>query len=221
MTKMVLVSLAYRTNGKPVCWPSLATIAVDCGIDRKNVPRYIRQLASANLIVVTKRTLKGALSNEYVLTMRTPRPHTESDVSSDRGQGVSSQRPTNLEVRKEEEDSEATPLPPVDPVKEIFDRGLKILGGTHRSLLGKMRQSHGDEAVLDAILACEAEGPSEPVAFFIGCLKRAPPARNGHDRESPVTKLYKGAMRAADKLDREEADRRDGVAPLVPLLDRR
>jgi uncharacterized protein YdaU (DUF1376 family) len=126
---------------------------------------------------------------------------------------------THTQIHKE--DSEASPLLPTDPVKEIFDRGLAILGPTHRSLLGKMRKDHGDEAVLGAIIACETEGPSEPVAFFIGCLKRAPPMRNGHDKDSPVTKLYKGAMRAADKLDRQEEDRRAGGPTVIPLLDRR
>jgi uncharacterized protein YdaU (DUF1376 family) len=128
-----------------------------------------------------------------------------------------------------EEDSEASPLPPSDPVKEIFDRGLAILGPTHRSLLGKFRKSHGDEAVLDAILSCEAEGPSEPVGFFIGCLKRAPPARNGHDKDSPVTTLYKGAYRAAEAIierdriaaARGQADSSIDIAPVIPLLDRR
>jgi len=128
---------------------------------------------------------------------------------------ITSQKPKKASSRRRE----GTAPPPPDPVGAIFDRGLKILGPNHRRLLGKFRQTRGDEAVLEAILACEAAAPSDPVAFFLGCLKRAPPARNGHDKDSAVTKLYRGAMRAADKLDREEADRRAGRSPAQPLLD--
>jgi hypothetical protein len=102
-TKTILVALAYRANGKPVCWPSLSTIATDCGLSRKNVPRYIRQLVEAGLIAVRRRTLTGAQSNEYVLCMRTQCPHHEDNLSSQGEQGVSSEGYPNLEVRKERE----------------------------------------------------------------------------------------------------------------------
>lgn len=127
-------------------------------------------------------------------------------------------------------DSEASPLaaePPYDPVKDIFDRGLKMLGGDtkpHRSLLGKARRDHGDEAVLAAIVACEHEMPSEPAEYLIGCLSRAGPRRNGHSK-SPGDKLWEGAYRAAESYNRKhgivEGDRGDRDATVVPLLDRR
>ena len=127
-------------------------------------------------------------------------------------------------------DSEASPLaaePPYDPVKDIFDRGLKMLGGDtkpHRSLLGKARRDHGDEAVLAAIVACEHEMPSEPAEYLIGCLSRAGPRRNGHSK-SPGDKLWEGAFRAAESYNRKhgivEGDRGDRDATVVPLLDRR
>jgi hypothetical protein len=235
ITKMVLLALAHRTNGTAVCWPSFAAIATDCCLDRKNVPRYLRQLVDAKLITINRRSIgAGALANEYVLPVTTPCPHTEDtlcphhedNLSSHRGQGVSSQRHTNQEVR-EEEGSVASlrpaaqpPAPPPDPVKEIFDRGLAILGAGRRSLLGKMRQQHGDEAVLQAIVACEAEQPSEPAAFFLGCLQRAPP-RNGHAKDSPVTTLYKGAYRAAQAWNKRHGIGDSGISEpaAFPLLD--
>ena len=220
--KLVLLKLADHANDEGECWPSQGRIATDCGLTRETVNRQIKLLTDLGLLRLEHRLNgTGQQSNRYflrcdipshppVISRHTPvtTDHTPCDLSSHR-----------TVIEPSEEDSEATPLLPADPVKAIFDRGLAMLGPTHRSLLGKMRRDHGDETVLSAIIACEEEGPSEPVAFFIGCLKRAPPARNGHDKDSPVTKLYKGAMRAADKLDREEADRRAGISPLVPLLD--
>jgi hypothetical protein len=216
--KLVLLKLADHANEDGwECWPAQGRIAADCGIPRETVNRQVKALAEAGLIRVEQRTNgTGKLSNRYFLLCDAAshpdviHRHILCDPAS--------HKPSIEEPLRE--DPAASQRPPDDPVKEIFDRGLKILGGGHRSLLGKFRKSHGDEAVLDAILSCEAEGPSEPVAFFIGCLKRAPPA-NGHAKDSPVTKLYRGAMRAADKLDRQEEDRRTGRPAIVSLLDSR
>lgn len=131
-----------------------------------------------------------------------------------------------LRLRRAEAEEPPPSPPPPDPVKEIFDRGLKILGPTHRSLLGEMRRDHGDEAVLEAVLATEREAASEPIEFFLGCLRRATRTRNGQDaKDSPVTKLYKGAYRAVEKIiERERRARAEGNhgasdSSLVPLLD--
>jgi hypothetical protein len=42
-----------------------------------------------------------------------------------------------------------------------------------RSLIGKARKEHGDLAVLAAVERCESEHPSDPLPFFLGCLKAA------------------------------------------------
>lgn len=128
-----------------------------------------------------------------------------------------------------EEDSEATPLLPADPVKAIFDRGLTILGQAHRSLLGKMRRDHGDEAVLAGIIACEAEQPSEPVSFFIACMSRAPPINGrgngkhpGTYRPGPVAALFEGGYNAAEAyIRRHQGDLEPDPASALPLLDRK
>jgi uncharacterized protein YdaU (DUF1376 family) len=131
-------------------------------------------------------------------------------------------------LRSEEEDSEelrssgaarAPPLP-YDGVKTLWDKGLSILGPKQRSLLGKLRKSHGDPAVLAAIVDCEAENPSDPPAFLIACCQR----RHDNDRKlSPVENLYLGAARAADAFDRRqrEAARCPDCDTVEPLLDRR
>ncbi len=66
-----------------------------------------------------------------------------------------------------------------DPTKAIWDRGLRILGSRRRSLFGKMRQEHGDPAVLEAIVLCEDEHPSDPAAFFVKCLANRRRRTNG------------------------------------------
>jgi hypothetical protein len=108
--------------------------------------------------------------------------------------------------------------PSDDPVKELFDRGLKILGMAQRALLGKFRKRHGDVVVLEAICACEREQPSDPAAYFVRCCE----AHAGKpQRKTPVTTLWEGAYHAALKWDQEHPDRRDGGKPDEPLLGRR
>jgi uncharacterized protein YdaU (DUF1376 family) len=113
----------------------------------------------------------------------------------------------------------APPMPP-DGAKSLWDKGLSILGPKQRSLLGKLRKSHGDPAVLAAIVQCEEENPSDPPAFLIACCQR----RHDNDRKlSPVESLYLGAARAADAFDRRQ--REAACCPdcdaVEPLLDRR
>lgn len=81
--------------------------------------------------------------------------------------------------------AEATPA---DPVRDLWSRGVRALGDhpASRSLLGKMRKEHGDLAVMDAILACEIEAPSEPIAYLRACLRgaKANGRQNPHDAET-------------------------------------
>lgn len=76
---------------------------------------------------------------------------------------------------KESSGGESPPGHPFDPVKDLWDRGLKIVGTDHRSLLGKMRKVHGDPAVLAAIVSCEEQTPSEQLSYFVKCLSKPKP----------------------------------------------
>lgn len=68
--------------------------------------------------------------------------------------------------------------PPEDPVKALFDDGVKILGdaGTPerqaRSQIGKWRKNHGDDATRTAIQTAADMGISEPVAWIEASLNR-------------------------------------------------
>lgn len=72
--------------------------------------------------------------------------------------------------------SESAATAPVDPVKELFDRGVAIFVGAGlaaakaREIIGKGRKEFGDVMVMAAISTCERDRPSEPVSYFSACL---------------------------------------------------
>lgn len=96
------------------------------------------------------------------------------NVTTSQGQG---------QGRSKKEGSEANAsggaVPPDDPVKALWDRGLTILGEKNRALLGKARREYGDVEVFAAIKSCEDEQPSDPAGFFFGCLTAARKRKNG------------------------------------------
>lgn len=72
---------------------------------------------------------------------------------------------------------------PPKPADVIFALGVPLLTASAvteknaRSMLGLMRKSHGDAAVIAAIQRCADERPVEPVAWLQGVLKARPPPR--------------------------------------------
>ena len=82
-----------------------------------------------------------------------------------------------------------TGVPP-EPGEQIFGLGVPLLTAANvternaRSMLGLMRKTHGDAAVLDALQRCAEAKPLEPVAWLQAALKRAPPrsAESARDR---------------------------------------
>ena len=59
-----------------------------------------------------------------------------------------------------------------DPIKDLWDRGLAIIGKDHRSLLGKMVKQYTQPVVLAAIVECENERPVDAAAYFVACCER-------------------------------------------------
>jgi uncharacterized protein YdaU (DUF1376 family) len=108
----------------------------------------------------------------------------------------------------------AAPEPP-DLVKELWDRGVKLLGPQQsaRNVIGRMRQDFGDPAVMDAIIACEANCISDPIPYLRACLLRSKENGNGRNhRVSARENLWLGFAQAADC----DPDR----PPAPALLDR-
>jgi hypothetical protein len=122
------------------------------------------------------------------------------------------------EGKKEErkEDSGAIAPGDADPVKQLWDRGLVIVGKHNRALLGKLCKQHGKVVVMEAIVFTEQETRADPLSFLLGCLKHTKEI-NGHGgKQSPGEKLFEGAYRAALAYD---ARQRVGQPFDEPLLD--
>jgi len=78
--------------------------------------------------------------------------------------------------------------PKIDPVKVLFDEGVRLLTDTGtpepqaRSLIGRWRKNHGDEATRTAIQAAYDHGAVAPVEFIAASLTRAPKAHETWDQ---------------------------------------
>ncbi len=114
---------------------------------------------------------------------------------------------------------------PADPVKDLWDRGLKLLinAGVQatkaRPLIGKWRREFGDAAVMAAIAAAETEVASEPIGFLSACLanSRAANGVNGLGRKTAATERFERGRQATldaclriEKRNRER-EARDGT----------
>lgn len=93
--KLVLVRLADMANDEGVCWPSYASIARDCEIDRRSVRRIVASLEAAGIVRREARHNPRGLQATNWLTVcppddRKPAEEGGTGVSSSRGTGVSS-----------------------------------------------------------------------------------------------------------------------------------
>lgn len=65
----------------------------------------------------------------------------------------------------------------IDPTKAMFDAGIVLLAGAGvsdakaRSVIGKWKRDHGEEAVMSALGKAKREGALEPIAFIEGCFR--------------------------------------------------
>lgn len=87
--KLVLVAIAKHVNhlkSRDHCWPNLATLADECGIERRSVRRHVAELEIAGLLRrdPRERSNRSQTSNLIVLLMDTPgrqRPASGTDES--------------------------------------------------------------------------------------------------------------------------------------------
>lgn len=94
------------------------------------------------------------------------------------------------EDREEDSVAKATGAgaPQFDPVKALFDDGVRLLGDTGtnerqaRSLIGKWRKAHGDEATREAIQAAYDQGITMPVEWITRRLVAAGPVGESWDQ---------------------------------------
>jgi uncharacterized protein YdaU (DUF1376 family) len=102
-----------------------------------------------------------------------------------------------------------------DPVKILWNKGLALLLGAQlpdgraRRLIGGWRKEFSDAAVLAAIVACEHEAASEPVAFIASCLHNSRKGMNGHGRLTAANERFIAGREATFRavLDAEDRER--------------
>lgn len=92
--------------------------------------------------------------------------------------------PPDAQIEVQEDAALPAVIKPVDLVRHLWDRGKAQLGQKSGSLIGKMRAEYGDVAVLEAIVACEDEAPSNPPAFFVKVLQTRRAGAAGRGRRS-------------------------------------
>jgi hypothetical protein len=66
--KIVLLALAEHADERNECFPSMATLAEECGMCRRNILRVVEKLVEKKLIFIKKRvTAHGKSSHDYTL----------------------------------------------------------------------------------------------------------------------------------------------------------
>lgn len=144
--------------------------------------------------------------NQYVTENVTePEKGATSSVTGSKGQG---QGQGQIE---EDSDAAASGAAAPDPIKDLWNRGLAILGEKHRALLGKMRKEYTEVVLLEAIVETERECPIEPVAYLIACCQRRKAnGRNGTGGHDSALDIL---ARAAVDHDERQGYRGPAEAP--------
>jgi uncharacterized protein YdaU (DUF1376 family) len=112
--------------------------------------------------------------------------------------GCFSENLTTNYQRKKDSDADAsaavTAAKAPDPVKELWDRGLAILGKNRRSVFAKYLKTYDAVIVLAAIVETENEQPFDALPYFIRACERRK-ANGKHDHARAIADLGEWARR--------------------------
>lgn len=168
---------------------SQAMIAAGSGMTRQQVRTFLEVLKREK--VIHTRPAQNLTKGRTIVTVcnydkyQTPQPSSNQAATK---QQPTKEQDNNIPVG---EGAFATS----DPVKILFDSGVKILTGSGvrqqqaRALLGRWRKDYGVEPVIAAIGACQREGAVEPVAFITKALSSAKQRREGHPEIGDVKEV--------------------------------
>ena len=207
----VLWSIATRTDNRTgICERSQDWLAGRLGCDPRHLRRSIHRLTVEGLIAGEQQLHKGRRGfNQYRIQIRASASRAgEDDHVQTVGHGCPMEPcPEDTGVRSPEdtgvraypflEDPVSTRAKALadDPGKFIFNEGLEFLLRNSprketglRSLLGKLRQKYGDQAVADALGVAIDTKPSEPIAFIQGCLRKGSDDERASHNASHSTK---------------------------------
>ena len=207
---------------------SLSYMAEETGAGVQVVRTFLRRLEAENAI--SRKSAHGLTQSRTVITIcNYEKYQSKEDVANTDTNTV----PTQCQHTKEQLNTSVlrTGEDRRDPAAVIFTDCLAVLtdGGVPikqaRSLLGKWRKQHGDEAVIAATGKAKREGAVDPVAFIEGCFrhKRKVEASNDdrlsawgikdHDAEDARSNFSRG--RDSDPPPNWNAE--DGVSDVLPF----
>lgn len=101
----------------------------------------------------------------------------EKYQSADGGEGTARAQRGHTKETREQIPTTSGADAPTDPVKVLFDAGIRILGASGidgkraRQMIGKWRSAHGDEATIAALGRAQREGAIDPISFVEGCFR--------------------------------------------------
>lgn len=208
---------------------SMRYLAEAWGWSSAKVFRYLKACVSENMITCSTETGQVTITIcNYDKYQHGPSvTETQAAVAVEHKRNATETE--RKEGKKEEEDSEANASAesPRDRTKEVFDKGLLIVGTDKRSLLGKLRKQYGEVALLEAIYETERERPIDPLEYLIGCCKRRKGDGPSHSRAVDILKQaaldaderegYRGPVEAAAGPAWGTEELGDGSAALYRL----
>lgn len=140
----------------------------------------------------------------------TKTPRTEHDSCSTREPNHSHSQSKDYSVAK----ATGAAAPPPDPVKAIFDLGLSVLRGASvpdksaRSLVGKLRQTVGDDRAMAVLVA--AKSTTDPSSYIAAAMQPDPVADRIRQQMGGafVEKLQDGRYRCGGRYFNADGSRR-------------
>ncbi len=163
---------------------------------------YCMNLQAIAALPAAKREVEEVQIAATVSTgQKLARPELDrSEALTARGQAAGPEPSLNRPSDANASGGADAPARPTDPVKVMFDSGIKLLGEagipepSARTLLGRWRRDHGTEAVITALGKAQREGAIDPKAFIEGCLRNGEQPRSGrtgtHGFRDPLLERY-------------------------------
>lgn len=146
----------------------LSNARAEAEIEHRN--RAVKNSSQAGKVSAEKRQQN---QRQTSTTVQRTVNHTDTDISKS---SVSSDK-----------SSETGVVTPPDPVKVMFDSGVRLLAQAGisatraRPIIGKWRSAHGEEAVIVALGKAQREGAIDPVSFIEGCFRQEKKKVEQHD----------------------------------------
>lgn len=242
--KGVLAYFAERANddGSGI-WASKQRIADEIECSKQTVITTVKGLIADGLICETGRhKTRNGYTVIYAMNLRaiaalpaakrevgevqisTGQDLDRSDDLTAKGQGAGPKPSMNRPSDAIASGAGVAPDRPPDPVKVMFDSGIRLLGEagvpepSARQLLGRWRREHGTEAVIAALGTAQREGAIDPKAFIEGCLRKVRhprDSRNGGYRDPLLEKYLTGQT----GLEFNDLEPQQGFALQGPVHD--